>query len=106
MKHTLLSILILSLFCGNAHAADATFRIVTLGDSITKGVRGGVKADETFSARLQAMLREKGVAVEVINAGIGGERTDQALRRLEKDVIARKPNLVTIMYGTNDSYVD
>lgn len=87
-------------------ADDATFRIVTLGDSITKGVRGGVKPDETFSARLQVMLREKGISAEVINVGIGGERTDQALRRLDKDVIAKKPNLVTIMYGTNDSYVD
>ncbi len=81
-------------------------RIVTLGDSITKGVRSGVKADETFAAQLQPMLREKGVECEVTNAGIGGERTDQALKRFAKDVIAQKPRIVTIMYGTNDAYVD
>ncbi len=92
--------------CGHAHAADAKVRIVTLGDSITAGVRPGVKREETFAARLQALLREKGADVEVINVGIGGERTDQALKRLAKDVISRKPALVTIMYGTNDSYVD
>jgi len=81
-------------------------RIVTLGDSITKGARPGVKPEETFAALLQAALRKQNVAVEVINVGIGGERTDQALTRLSKDVIAKKPDVVTIMYGTNDSYVD
>ena len=89
-----------------ANADEGQLRIVTLGDSITRGVRPGVKPDETFSARLEVMLREQGMAVEVINVGIGGERTDQALHRLDKDVIARKPAVVTIMYGTNDSYVD
>ena len=87
-------------------AAESTVRIVTLGDSITKGVRPGVKPEETFAALLQAGLRKQNAAVEVINVGIGGERTDQALVRLAKDVIARKPDVVTIMYGTNDSYVD
>jgi acyl-CoA thioesterase-1 len=42
----------------------------------------------------------------VTNVGIGGERTDQALKRLDSAVIARQPHVVTIMYGTNDSYVD
>lgn len=81
-------------------------RIVALGDSITKGVRPGVKSEETFAALLQAELRKANASAEVINVGIGGERTDQALARLAKDVIALKPTMVTIMYGTNDSYVD
>jgi lysophospholipase L1-like esterase len=81
-------------------------RIVTLGDSITKGVRPGVKAEETFAARLEAGLRAGGADVSVVNVGIGGERTDMALKRLAKDVLAQKPGVVTIMYGTNDSYVD
>jgi acyl-CoA thioesterase-1 len=80
--------------------------IVTLGDSITKGVRTGVKAEETFSAMLETMLKKEGFDVSVVNVGIGGERTDQALARLDREVIARKPAVVTIMYGTNDSYVD
>lgn len=94
------------LFCGaTAHAAEPV-KIVTLGDSITKGVRPGVKADETFAAVLEATLKKEGRNVSVVNVGIGGERTDQALARLDKDVIALKPAIVTIMYGTNDSYVD
>ncbi|MBI3463483.1 MAG: prolyl oligopeptidase family serine peptidase [Planctomycetes bacterium] len=91
-------------FAANDTGAEA--EIIMLGDSITKGVRAGVKPEETFAAVTEARLRERGWKVRVTNAGIGGERTDQALLRLERDVLIKKPRLVTIMYGTNDSYVD
>ena len=81
-------------------------RIVTLGDSITKGVRPGVAANETFAAFLQKQATEAGYDAEVLNVGIGGERTDQALERLDRDVFAKSPDIVTVMYGANDSYVD
>lgn len=80
-------------------------RIVTLGDSITKGVRAGVAKEETFAYLVEKSLNEQGVSAEVINVGIGGERTDQALTRLAT-IIELRPDVVTIMYGTNDSYVD
>jgi lysophospholipase L1-like esterase len=80
-------------------------RIVALGDSITKGVREGVTPDDTFIARVEAALNADGLAAEGINLGIGGERTDQALARLD-DLIALRPRIVTVMYGANDSYVD
>jgi lysophospholipase L1-like esterase len=78
---------------------------ITLGDSITKGVRRGVAATETFAAQLEVALRKHLPGATVVNVGIGGERTDHALERLET-LIARQPQLVTIMYGTNDSYID
>lgn len=84
-------------------AADTT--IVTLGDSITKGVRSGVTASQTFATLLQGDLSRLEGGVRVVNVGIGGERTDQALKRLD-EVLAVKPQIVTVMYGTNDSYVD
>ncbi len=87
--------------------AAEPLRIVTLGDSITKGVRLGVFAEETYSAELQRNLRDTGYPdCEVINVGVGGETAGQGLRRLGKDVIAKKPQFVTIMYGHNDSSVD
>jgi acyl-CoA thioesterase-1 len=88
-----------------ANAAEA-IRVVCLGDSITKGVRPGVLANQTFAFLLEEKAKSEKLAVEVFNVGIGGERTDQALARLENDVIARKPHIVTVMYGANDSYVD
>ena len=81
-------------------------RIIALGDSITKGARPGVQPTQIFSALLQGALREAGLPVQVHNVGIGGERTDQALLRLQSDVISQRPHLVTVMYGTNDSWVD
>jgi lysophospholipase L1-like esterase len=96
-----------SLFHGAATAADeAVVTIVTLGDSITKGVRSGVESEETFAALVEAGLKKQGVVAGVINVGIGGERTDQALARLDTQVLSHKPRIVTIMYGTNDSFVD
>ena len=79
--------------------------IVTLGDSITKGARTGVTGKQTFASLIEVELNEAGSRVRVTNVGIGGERTDLALKRLQA-VLALRPDIVTIMYGTNDSYVD
>lgn len=100
----------LSILCAVAAAATlpraVAMEIVTLGDSITKGVRSGVTAEQTFAALVEQRLRASGHDVRIANVGIGGERTDQALKRLDRDVVAKRPQIVTIMYGTNDSYVD
>ena len=94
------------LLAGSCFCAEP-LRIVTLGDSITKGVRPGVTDEQTFAAELQRQLRSSQFPdAEVINVGIGGEMAGQGLKRLESDVIAKKPAIVTIMYGHNDSYVD
>lgn len=84
--------------------------VIALGDSITKGVRRGVAAAETFAAQLEVALTNQPAGddlseVSVVNVGIGGERTDHALERLGS-LIQRRPQLVTVMYGTNDSYID
>jgi acyl-CoA thioesterase-1 len=99
-------VLMLAAGARTPRSAGADGTVVTLGDSITKGVRPGVRADETFAALLAARLKEQGVAAEVVNVGVGGERTDQALARLDRAVLSRRPGVVTVMYGTNDSYVD
>jgi lysophospholipase L1-like esterase len=75
--------------------------VVALGDSITKGVRPGVTDQQTFAGILSTQQGQT-----VVNVGIGGERTDQALKRIDQAVIARRPRFVLIMYGTNDSYID
>ena len=38
----------------------------------------------------------------VINAGVGGHNSRNLLKRLDKDVLARRPRLVVLMVGTND----
>ena len=95
---------------GEMVAAGERVAVLALGDSITKGVRSGVTAEETFSARLQAKASEivggSGVELTVVNRGIGGEQTHQALARLDRELREVNPGYVLVMYGTNDSYVD
>lgn len=106
-RRTLLAAgLAILLVTASQSAELSTVQVVVLGDSITKGVRPGVKPAETFASLIAAALRQRGLPAEVRNVGIGGERTDQALTRLDRDVLALHPRVVTVMYGTNDSYVD
>ncbi|WP_405607892.1 SGNH/GDSL hydrolase family protein [Polaribacter sp. Asnod1-A03] len=39
---------------------------------------------------------------KVFNAGIGGNNTNDLLKRVDKDVLENNPNLVIMMVGTND----
>ena len=108
MRNDTLHILVMvaGLVAASLPAVAAPIKIVCMGDSITKAVRPGVTEAQSFEALLQNWLSERVGAVEVVNEGIGGEKTNEALARLAKAVVARKPDYVTIMYGTNDSFVD
>ena len=78
-------------------------KIVAFGDSVTKGVRPGVTEYHTFRHLLQSALKERGIDVEVIDAGVGSDNTALGLARLERDVLAQGPALVTVMFGLNDA---
>jgi lysophospholipase L1-like esterase len=81
--------------------------ILALGDSITKGVRGGVTAEETFCHKLEQIVRKQYAQnARVVNSGVGGERAEQGLARLTSELRKHQPDYVLVMYGTNDSYVD
>ncbi|MFP6764314.1 MAG: Dabb family protein, partial [Planctomycetaceae bacterium] len=47
-------------------------------------------------------IRENVDGVEVIGAGISGNKVPDLERRLEKDVLSRKPSVVVIYIGIND----
>lgn len=77
-------------------AVDSIFRdktVVAFGDSIT-----------AWTGWVAMMHGELGC--EVINSGIGGDRTVHALARIEKDVIEKNPDLVIINFGMNDQALD
>lgn len=80
--------------------------ILTFGDSITRGVREGVNENQTFTYYLGLFFKKNNFNVEMIRKGVSGETTSGALNRLEHDVIRGKPHYVTIMYGTNDAFID
>jgi hypothetical protein len=70
-------------------------RIMIFGDSTVVG--RSVPQDQTVSAQLTAMLRKKGLNVEVINAGVQGYGTDQSLLRMEQLLPLYHPDMV--IYG-------
>jgi len=79
--------------------------IVALGDSITNAAGlADVQEEHTYRHLVQeALTREMGRTVRVINAGVNGDITPLAVRRLDRDVVAHKPDCVTIMFGVNDA---
>jgi len=106
MVHLGVSLLLLSTILMGPVEETPRLRLLFLGDSITKGVRPGVLAEETFGGLIQTEFARQKWEVSVVNSGVGGERTDQALKRVDQIIAEHHPDLVTIMYGTNDSYVD
>ncbi|MBX7168861.1 MAG: hypothetical protein K1X74_21170 [Pirellulales bacterium] len=86
--------------------ADEPLTVVMLGDSITKGARPGVAENETFAAVLQSRVAVADRQIVVINQGVGGETTAGALARFDAQIVPQQPQIVAIMYGTNDCYVD
>lgn len=77
--------------------------IVTFGSSTTAR-RSSVQ--NVFEQQLSELLPERGVAVRTINVGVPSDTTVRARSRFERDVLAHRPDLVTIFLGGNDSAVD
>jgi acyl-CoA thioesterase I len=77
-------------------------KIVALGSSSTVGV-GATSPANSYPSRLEAMLREQypDMQIEVINRGVGGEDAREELARLDKSVLAERPDLVLWQVGTN-----
>ncbi len=75
-------------------------RIVFLGDSITAGALG--KGGYISVIREALEEKHKDLGVECIGAGISGNKVPDLQRRLDRDVIARKPTVVVIYIGIND----
>ncbi|HUU10648.1 MAG TPA: SGNH/GDSL hydrolase family protein [Phycisphaerae bacterium] len=75
-------------------------RIVFLGDSITAG--GGGKTGYITLVQEAIDAKHKDLAVTTVNADISGNKVPDLQRRLDKDVIAKKPTVVFIYIGIND----
>lgn len=75
-------------------------RIVFLGDSITQAGVG----PKGYITLIRETLAKKNPdrQIEIIGAGISGNKVPDLERRVEKDVIAKKPTLVFIYIGIND----
>ncbi len=80
-------------------APGAELRLLMLGDSITAGY--GLPRGEALPARIQALLRERGRNVRVIDAGVSGDTTAGGRARLEW-ALGDRPHAAIVALGGND----
>jgi lysophospholipase L1-like esterase len=74
-------------------------KIAFLGDSITQGGWGNPAG---YVKLVIAGLEANGIKAEPVPAGISGHKSDQMLARLDKDVLSKKPQWMTLSCGVND----
>lgn len=83
-----------------AAGAAKPVRLAVLGDSLTAGF--GLAASDAFPAKLQKALRDKGIAVDILNAGVSGDTTSGGLARLDWS-IPQGTEAVIVELGANDA---
>jgi lysophospholipase L1-like esterase len=74
-------------------------KVAFMGDSITQG---GWSSPGGYVKLVAAGLKANGVEAEVIPAGISGHKSNQMLERLDRDVLSKKPQWMTLSCGVND----
>ncbi len=76
--------------------------ILAFGDSLTAGY--GLPRDKGFAPQLEAALRRRGIAANVINAGISGNTVAAGWARLPRviEALKRRPALAIVGLGGND----
>jgi acyl-CoA thioesterase I len=73
--------------------------IICFGDSLTIGY--GVDQAHSYPSVMAKLVLS---GVPVINAGIEGDRTEEALKRFKTDCLEKAPFLVIIEFGANDFF--
>ncbi|MBD3425789.1 MAG: hypothetical protein GF409_01000 [Candidatus Omnitrophica bacterium] len=71
--------------------------IICFGNSITYGQ--GAEADQAYPFFLGEMVKRN-----VINSGAPGETSEDALERIDEDVLQADPYIVIIEFGANDYF--
>jgi lysophospholipase L1-like esterase len=79
-------------------------RILVLGDSSWFGA--GLADQETFAVQLQGRLRRRGLDLDVVNGGVPGYSTEQALLELEEIGWDYQPTLLLIGNLWSDNNFD
>lgn len=84
----------------NAEVLKKGERIIFLGDSITQGGAQG----NGYIRQIESIINRThpDYDVTIIGAGISGNKVPDCQKRLERDVLNKKPTLVFIYIGIND----
>jgi acyl-CoA thioesterase-1 len=83
-----------------AGSAAKPIKMVVLGDSLSAGL--GLSAASAFPAKLQKALENKGIEVDMINAGVSGDTSSSGRDRLDWSV-PEGTAAVILELGANDA---
>lgn len=94
----------------------APVTLAFLGDSVTQGCfelyrksesgfETEFRVDDGYHTKLRSLFEKcyPGAPINMIHAGISGDNAKSGLERIERDVIAYKPDLTVVSFGLNDS---
>lgn len=84
----------------SASSAGRSLKLVAFGDSLSAGYN--LPASAAFPAVLEQALRQKGLAVEIVNAGVSGDTTQGGLERLDWSVPEGADGVI-LELGANDA---
>src|SRR5262245_61561721 len=98
-RATAIAALLLAAAAARGADAESERVIVCLGDSLTEGY--GLAPERAYPSLVEQMLRERGLAARVVNAGISGSTSASAVSRLRWQLRSR-PEIVLIALGAND----
>lgn len=73
--------------------------IAFLGDSITQF---GAQAPGGYVRLVESGLAAQGIKITAIPAGLSGNKSNDMLARLDRDVLSKKPTWITLSCGVND----
>ena len=95
---TILPLAALALF--SLSHAPKKMKIIFFGDSITQA---GVQPNG-YIVKLDSIIKKASLqdSIELIGAGIGGNKVYDLYLRMEDDVLSRQPDVVVIYVGIND----
>jgi acyl-CoA thioesterase-1 len=108
-KHTVFActLLVTAFFsltnCGGSSSDSSNYTIVCFGDSITEGMSAVTPGVVDKTKSYPAYFQEK-VTADVINSGVSGETTAEALARIQTDLLDKDPDIVIICLGANDFF--
>jgi acyl-CoA thioesterase-1 len=85
---------------GDARESNKPIKMVVLGDSLSAGL--GLAGNDAFPAKLQKALKDKGINVEMTNAGVSGDTASGGRERLDWSV-PEGTQAVIVELGANDA---
>jgi acyl-CoA thioesterase I len=100
MQIAVLMVALMTGVLGASAQARSPIKLVVLGDSLSAGL--GLAGQDAFPMKLQKALQDKGIAVDMINAGVSGDTSSGGRDRLDWSVPEGTEGVI-VELGANDA---